>query len=131
MSETEVEVKESARRFPRRAIIGLVGAVAVVTAIGGAFVLTNRDVTPTPRAELGELDYLIGISDAEQSQREQELVQMPTIGTERVTIQNHTPLPSLIVMTGDDACWNAGGVRLNVSPPQCSVDIKNALGTSR
>lgn len=141
MTETEtVEEKDASRpNGSRRALwiaLGIAFAPAaisavIVTGIVSHAVLTDRDVTPAAAEPYGALDYMIADAAIEQSYIDQQTVQMPTIGTERVTIPNHTSLPGLIVMTGDDLCHAVGGIVLQSSPPQCSVDLPNVLGSSR
>lgn len=134
----ETEVKGNARPNRRRALwIALAvafapaaAAAAVVTVLVTHSIATTGDVTPVA-APYGELDHMIADAEVEQSQRDQQTIPMPTLSTERVTIPNHTSLPGIVALTGDDLCHLAGGIVLQSKPSQCSVDLPNVLGTSR
>lgn len=126
------ETPTKSRRRPYLLAAGAIAAAAVIAG-GIAIAVNGGDTSPAPAtatADSPELDSLIADADAEQSQREMNQIPLPTVGTERITISNHTTLPAIVVMTGDDLCHLAGGVVLQSSPSQCSVDIPNVLGKS-
>lgn len=133
MTTTAPDIETPARKSRRRPALWAAAGITVAAIIGGGVALANHsgdDTSPRQPASSEEFDHLIAWHDAEQAQREAATMPLPRIGTERVTIAANTPIPALVVMTGDDLCHLAGGEVVTSKPAQCSVDIPDTLGVT-